>query len=58
MVTLTGEARTYTDILDYADRLDSTLALTHVRLAAHEVKRDDPQHPVAFVLVAHWKSDK
>ena len=55
IVNLNGEARAYADVLTYMTRLDSTRALTKVRLLNHEVKRDDPQRPVAFTVTARWR---
>jgi hypothetical protein len=36
-------------------KLDASGALTKVRLVNHEVRRDDPQHPVAFTVTARWR---
>ena len=55
IVSLNGEAQAYADVLTYMVRLDSSGALTKVRLLNHEVKRDDPQHPVAFTVTARWR---
>ena len=55
LVTLNGEAKSYADVLEYMQRLDSSDAFTHTRLLSHKVKREDPRHPVAFTIAATWK---
>jgi Tfp pilus assembly protein PilN len=55
IVNLNGEAQAYADVLTYMLKLDASGALTRVRLLNHEVKRDDPQHPVAFTVTARWR---
>lgn len=55
LVTLNGEAKSYADVLEYMQRLDSSDAFTHTRLLSHKVKREDPRHPVAFAIAATWK---
>jgi Tfp pilus assembly protein PilN len=56
IVSLNGEAQAYADVLTYMLKLDASGALTKARLLNHEVKRDDPQHPVAFTVTARWKT--
>jgi hypothetical protein len=55
LVTLTGEARSYADILEYMERLDASVAFVHSRLVSHKVKREAPGHPVDFVIAAQWR---
>lgn len=55
LVNLNGEAQAYADVLTYMVKLDASGALTKVRLLNHEVRRDDPQHPVAFTVTARWR---
>ena len=55
LVTLNGEAKSYADVLEYMQRLDSSGAFTHTRLLSHKVKREDPRHPVAFAIAANWR---
>lgn len=55
IVSLNGEAQAYADVLTYMVKLDASGALTKVRLVNHEIKRDDPQHPVAFTVTARWR---
>lgn len=56
-VNLAGEARAYADVLTYMSRLERSGALTNVRLLSHEIRRDDPQRPVAFTVAARWKTE-
>lgn len=55
IVNLNGEAQAYADVLTYMLKLDASGALSKARLLNHEVKRDDPQQPVAFTVTARWK---
>ena len=55
MVTLVGEARSYADVLEYMERLDASVAFAHSRLVSHKVKREEPGHPVDFVIAAQWR---
>ena len=55
LVTLVGEARSYADVLDYMERLDASDAFVHSRLVSHRVKREDPVHPVDFIIAAQWR---
>jgi hypothetical protein len=55
LITLNGEAGTYSDVLEYMERLDSSDAFAHARLLSHKVKREDSRHPVAFAIAANWR---
>lgn len=55
LVTLVGEARSYADILEYMERLDASVAFVHSRLVSHKVRREEPGHPVDFVIAAQWR---
>lgn len=55
LVTLVGEARSYADILEYMERLDSSVAFGHPRLVSHKVHREEAGHPVDFVIAAQWR---
>jgi hypothetical protein len=35
-------------------RLQATQSLRYPMLDSHEIKPDDPQHPVRFALTADW----
>jgi Tfp pilus assembly protein PilN len=49
-----GEARNFTALMAYVRRLEASAAMADVRLAGHEVRQQDPRHPVAFTLSATW----
>ncbi len=53
-VRISGEAKNFTAMLDYARRLEQTDMLREVILLGHEVKAQDPQRPVTFSLAAGW----
>jgi Tfp pilus assembly protein PilN len=53
-VRISGEAKDFKAMLDYARRLKQTDMLRDVILLGHEVKAQDPQRPVAFTLAAGW----
>ncbi len=53
-VRISGEARNFKSMLDYARRLEQTEMLRDVVLLGHEMKPQDPQRPVAFSLTAGW----
>jgi hypothetical protein len=54
-VRITGESRDLPRILAYVQRLQGSALLSHPMLESHDVKTDDPQHPVRFALTAEWK---
>jgi Tfp pilus assembly protein PilN len=53
-VRISGEAKSFKAMLEYARRLGRTDMLREVVLLGHEVKSQDPQRPVAFSLMARW----
>jgi type II secretory pathway pseudopilin PulG len=53
-VRVTAEARSLHLALSYVQRLRKSDALRYPMLEAHELKKDDPQHPVRFQLTADW----
>jgi len=55
LITLHGEARSYSDVLEYMERLDSSRTLSRARLLSHRVKSEDPRHPVDFTIAANWR---
>lgn len=55
VVTLSGEAQAYGEVLRYMTRLESGAVLTEPRLLSHEVRDEGPRHPVAFAISATWK---
>ena len=54
-VSLDGEAQSYGDVLAYMLKLDTSGTLAGAQLSSHQIKDDDPQHPVAFTVVARWR---
>lgn len=55
LITLSGEAGTYADVLRYMERIDSSAAFTRARLLSHRIKDDSPNQPVMFTIAATWR---
>lgn len=56
VLTLTGEAKAYADLLTYVARLKDKRIFTSVVLASHELRESDPQRPYLFTTRADWKA--
>ena len=54
-VRVTAESRTLALALSYVERLQSSRSLQYPMLDRHEIRADDPQHPVRFELTGAWK---
>jgi hypothetical protein len=54
-IRITGESHDLPMVLAYVDRLQTSALLRYPMLDTHEVKADDPQHPVRFALTAEWR---
>ena len=54
-VRLAGEAKDFAALRAYLKRLGASAALADVHLLGQEVKQSDPQHPIAFAIVAAWR---
>ena len=54
-VHLTGEAKDLPLALAYVERLQASRLLRYPMLDSHELKTDDPQHPVRFAMTAEWR---
>jgi hypothetical protein len=54
-VRIGAEARTLALALAYVQRLQSSRSLAYPMLDRHEIRADDPQHPVRFELTGEWK---
>jgi hypothetical protein len=54
LLQIEGEAKDYAAVLTLIAQLRVTKPFSEVFLLRHEVKRDDPQHPVSFVLSTRW----
>lgn len=54
-VRISAEARDADTLFAYLKRLEKVPQLQDVHLLRHEVREDDPQHPVRFTVAAYWK---
>lgn len=54
--TLTAEARTAKDMLDYIEQLKAEAGFASVTLASHALQENDPHLPLRFVLRLIWRS--
>ena len=54
-LSITGEARSYPAALTYVAWLSHEKTLKNVRLARHEVDRNDARQRVSFTISADWK---
>ncbi len=54
LLQIEGEAKDYAAVLTLIAQLRVTKPFSDVFLLRHEIKRDDPQHPVTFALSMHW----
>jgi hypothetical protein len=54
-VRVSAEARTLALALAYVQRLQSSRSLEYPMLDRHEIRADDPQHPVRFELTGEWR---
>ncbi|HEX8783204.1 MAG TPA: PilN domain-containing protein, partial [Steroidobacteraceae bacterium] len=52
---ITGESRDLPRILAYVQRLQTSSLLRYPMLESHDLKTDDPQHPVRFAMTAEWE---
>lgn len=55
VVTVSGEAKDFTSLLNYVTRLEAQEAFGPVYLQSHQVQLQDPQLPVRFALQAAWR---
>ena len=55
VVKISGEAKDFKAVLDYAKQLSAQPVLARVMLQSHQTQQADPQKPVRFTLLAHWK---
>lgn len=55
-VLVSGEAKSYADVLAYLRGLESMLVFHNARLVSHETRQDDPQRPVLFTATVGWKA--
>lgn len=55
VVKVTAESKTPKGMLNYVRRLQGSAFLDEVVLQKHEVRNEDPDRPVRFMVVARWK---
>lgn len=54
LLQIEGEAKDYAAVLTLVAQLREIKSFSGVFLSRHEIKRDDPQHPVVFALSLRW----
>lgn len=54
LLRIEGEAKDYAAVLTLVAQLRMIKPFSEVFLLHHEIKRDDPQHPVGFTLSMRW----
>ena len=53
-VQIIGEARSYLAVLNFVARLNQDPTLTRVHLLEHAVRKEAPEQPLRFTLMASW----
>ena len=56
-VTISGDSKDYLAALTYVLNLGRSDALSHVQLARHEIRLNDPQKSVGFSVSANWSAN-
>jgi len=51
---LSGEAKNLDALVEYIKSLDGRAGIAELRLMTQQVKQNDAQHPVEFVLESNW----
>lgn len=54
IVKISAEAKNFSVMLDYIKRLEQQSAFGDVNLQSHKIRKQDPQKPVRFVVMADW----
>jgi Tfp pilus assembly protein PilN len=57
-LSITGDAKSYPAALTYVAWLAHEKTLKNVRLARHEIVRNEPRRPLAFTVSADWKDKR
>jgi Tfp pilus assembly protein PilN len=57
-VRIYAEAKNFSAMLGYIERLQAGDWLKQVRLENHQVREQDPERPVRFTLTASWGKDQ
>ncbi|MDP1928218.1 MAG: hypothetical protein Q8K62_06865 [Thiobacillus sp.] len=55
MVKISGEAKDLDALLGYVKRLSTHAVFDRVSLQNHQIQQTDPEKPLRFSLLAHWK---
>jgi hypothetical protein len=55
LVRITAEAKNFDILIGYLKQLGNAPQLKFVRLLRYEVRGDDPQHPLRFIVEASWR---
>ena len=56
LVRITAEVRTLPDAIAYLRRLQKSAVLRYPMLESHELRKDDPEHPLRIKLSAEWRT--
>ena len=56
IVRISGEARSYLEILNFMLRLEDLQVLTGVHLLNHQIREEVAERPVQFTLSASWRT--
>jgi len=56
LVRITAEVRALPDALGYLERLQKSEVLRYPMLESHELRKDDPEHPLRIKLSAEWRT--
>ena len=54
-VTISGEAKDLNALLNYTKQLSTREVFDSVMLQNHQIQQADPEKPLRFSLLAHWK---
>lgn len=54
-VTLTGQAKSIQDMLQYVESVSALPMLSNVYLQNHMIEMNDPDKPVNFTILANWQ---
>jgi hypothetical protein len=55
VVRITAEVRTLGDALSYLQRLQQSRVLRYPMLESHDLRKDDPEHPLQVKIAAEWR---
>jgi Tfp pilus assembly protein PilN len=52
---ISGEAKDMDALIDYIKSLEGKAGIADLRLQTQQIKQNDAQHPLEFVLESHWQ---